>query len=47
MHAWQMVAPGELRRVSLPMPTLASGEVLIEIRGCGVCHTDLSYFTRA
>ncbi len=44
MHAWQMVAPGELRRVSLPMPTLASGEVLIEIRGCGVCHTDLSYF---
>ncbi|WP_197706866.1 6-hydroxycyclohex-1-ene-1-carbonyl-CoA dehydrogenase [Sterolibacterium denitrificans] len=44
IHAWQMVAPGELRCVSLPPPTLAAGEVLVEIHGCGVCHTDLSYF---
>ncbi len=44
IQSWQMAAPGELRRVSLPLPELAVGEVLVEIRGCGVCHTDLSYF---
>jgi 6-hydroxycyclohex-1-ene-1-carbonyl-CoA dehydrogenase len=26
------------------MPELQPGEVLIEIAGCGVCHTDLSYY---
>jgi len=35
---------GKLERVSLPMPELQPGEVLVEIAGCGVCHTDLSYF---
>lgn len=44
IQAWQMVAPGELRCASLPPPALAAGEVLVEIHGCGVCHTDLSYF---
>jgi 6-hydroxycyclohex-1-ene-1-carbonyl-CoA dehydrogenase len=53
---WQMVRPwsrdadtgeaisGELERVSVPVPELGAGEVLVEIAGCGVCHTDLSYF---
>lgn len=36
--------PGLLERTSIPMPELAAGEVLVEIAGCGVCHTDLSYF---
>ena len=44
IQAWQMIAPGELQRITLPVPTLAAGEVLVEIHGCGVCHTDLSYF---
>ncbi|MBV2233977.1 MAG: 6-hydroxycyclohex-1-ene-1-carbonyl-CoA dehydrogenase [Sterolibacterium sp.] len=44
IQAWQMVAVGELRQVALPLPALAAGEVLVEIHGCGVCHTDLSYF---
>ncbi len=44
IEAWLMVAPGELRRATLPLPVLAAGEVLVEVRGCGVCHTDLSYF---
>lgn len=44
IQAWQMSAPGELQRVELPVPALAAGEVLVEIHGCGVCHTDLSYF---
>ena len=26
------------------MPELKPGEVLVEIAGCGVCHTDLGYF---
>ena len=44
IQTWQMLAPGELRRVTLPVPALNAGEVLVEVRGCGVCHTDLSYF---
>ena len=42
--AWQMTVPGELTRVDLPTPQLAPGEVLVEIAGCGVCHTDIGYF---
>jgi 6-hydroxycyclohex-1-ene-1-carbonyl-CoA dehydrogenase len=42
--AWQMVAQGQLARVDLPPPPLAAGEVLVAIAGCGVCHTDLSFF---
>lgn len=44
IEGWQMVAVGELQRVSLPRPPLATDEVLVEIHGCGVCHTDLAYF---
>jgi 6-hydroxycyclohex-1-ene-1-carbonyl-CoA dehydrogenase len=54
--AWQMTAPtrrdkssgeitaGQLTKVELPSPELAPGEVLVEVAGCGVCHTDLGYF---
>ncbi len=50
--AWQMTKPsdpktgepGVLERVELPVPELGEGEVLVEVAGCGVCHTDLSYF---
>jgi 6-hydroxycyclohex-1-ene-1-carbonyl-CoA dehydrogenase len=56
IQTWQMVqpwsrdketgekTPGKLELTSIPMPELQSGEVLVEIAGCGVCHTDLSYF---
>lgn len=44
ISAWQMTVPGELTRVDLPTPRLAGGEVLVEIAGCGVCHTDIGYF---
>jgi 6-hydroxycyclohex-1-ene-1-carbonyl-CoA dehydrogenase len=36
--------PGKLERTSITVPELQPGEVLVEIAGCGVCHTDLSYF---
>ena len=44
IETWQMVEPGKLVWASLDVPELKSGEVLIEIAGCGVCHTDLGYF---
>src|SRR3989337_4511262 len=44
IETWQMAEPGKLARVSLPMPEIKPGEALIEIAGCGICHTDLGYF---
>jgi len=53
---WQMVQPttynretkevtaGKIQRAELPVPELKAGEVLVEVAGCGVCHTDLGYF---
>ncbi len=54
--AWQMiqpyskdkktgeVIPGKIEKVELPVPELQPGEVLVEVAGCGICHTDLGYF---
>jgi 6-hydroxycyclohex-1-ene-1-carbonyl-CoA dehydrogenase len=44
IKTWQMVAPGKLEQVSIDVPELKPGEVLVEVAGCGVCHTDLGYF---
>jgi 6-hydroxycyclohex-1-ene-1-carbonyl-CoA dehydrogenase len=56
IQTWQMVrpwkkdretgekTPGVLEQTSIPVPELGPGEVLVEVVGCGVCHTDLSYF---
>lgn len=44
IHTWQMTEPGKLQRTEIPVPELQAGEALVEVRGCGVCHTDLSYF---
>ncbi len=56
IETWQMVRPwgkdketgavveGKFERVSLSLPELRAGEVLVEIAGCGLCHTDLGYF---
>lgn len=53
---WQMVQPtarnketgetipGKLAKAEIPTPPLKEGEVLVEVAGCGVCHTDLGYF---
>jgi len=53
---WQMVQPttkdkqsgqviaGRLEKKEIPVPELKPGEVLVEVAGCGVCHTDLGYF---
>lgn len=44
IETWQMVALGQLARASIDMPEVKPGEVLVEIAGCGLCHTDLGYF---
>jgi len=53
---WQMVQPtsrdketkevtlGKIEKTEIPVPDLKPGEVLVEVAGCGVCHTDLGYF---
>jgi 6-hydroxycyclohex-1-ene-1-carbonyl-CoA dehydrogenase len=38
------VTPGRIEKKEIPVPELKSGEVLVEVAGCGVCHTDLGYF---
>ncbi|MCF8144918.1 MAG: 6-hydroxycyclohex-1-ene-1-carbonyl-CoA dehydrogenase [Deltaproteobacteria bacterium] len=56
IQTWQMVqpttfnretkesTPGKLEKTEIPVPELQAGEVLVEVAGCGVCHTDLGYF---
>jgi 6-hydroxycyclohex-1-ene-1-carbonyl-CoA dehydrogenase len=44
IETWQMTEPGKLARTSIPVPELKPGEALVEVAGCGVCHTDISYF---
>jgi len=42
--AWLMTAPGKpVEKSSLQLPDPAPGEVLIDVAGCGVCHTDISF----
>jgi len=38
------VTPGKLEKTQIPVPELTSGDVLVEVAGCGVCHTDLGYY---
>jgi propanol-preferring alcohol dehydrogenase len=42
MRAMVLVAPGKpLQAVNMPVPRPATTQVLIEVRACGVCRTDL------
>ena len=46
MQAWVVDEPGPLRRhplvrAELPLPQPGPGEVLVRVRACGVCRTDL------
>ncbi len=38
------ITPGKLEKLEIPVPDLNPGNVLVEVAGCGVCHTDLGYF---
>ncbi len=44
-HRWVMKEPGTpLTRVEFDLQEPLSNEVIVEIAGCGVCHTDLGFF---
>jgi len=44
MKAWQFTGVGEpLVRTELPDPVAGPGEVVIEIKAAGLCHSDVSY----
>jgi len=45
ISSWKMTKPKEKFELSEnPLPELIENEVLIKIAGCGVCHTDLSFW---
>jgi 6-hydroxycyclohex-1-ene-1-carbonyl-CoA dehydrogenase len=44
IETWQWVEPGKLESKRIDAPKIGPGEVMVEIAGCGVCHTDLGYF---
>ncbi|MDT0344721.1 zinc-binding alcohol dehydrogenase family protein [Streptomyces litchfieldiae] len=41
MRAWVVREPGRLDPVELPVPRPAADELLVRVRTCGVCRTDL------
>jgi len=44
IRGWMMTAPGEpFEEGEVPFESLAPGEALVEVAGCGVCHTDISF----
>ncbi len=44
-HRWMMVEPGKpLQRQAFEPGEPGQGEVVVEVAGCGVCHTDLGFF---
>lgn len=45
MYSWQMTdLKADFQLVESPLPELNDDEALIRIAGCGVCHTDLSFW---
>lgn len=45
MYKWQMTAlDKEFDLVEQVMPVLKEGEALVKVAGCGVCHTDISFW---
>ncbi|HEU4382744.1 MAG TPA: 6-hydroxycyclohex-1-ene-1-carbonyl-CoA dehydrogenase [Anaeromyxobacteraceae bacterium] len=44
-HRWVMRAVGEpMAKEPMALEAPGAGEVVVEVAGCGVCHTDLGYF---
>ncbi len=43
-YGYQLVAPGEpLEKCDLGSPQAGPDQVVVEVHGCGVCHTDLGF----
>jgi len=45
MYQWQMTGLNQdFSLVESPMPELKEGDALVKVAGCGVCHTDISFW---
>lgn len=45
MKQWQMTElKSDFKLVEVEVPTLKENEALVKVAGCGVCHTDLSFW---
>ncbi|MAE47049.1 MAG: hypothetical protein CMJ86_09185 [Planctomycetes bacterium] len=44
INSWMMTAPGRDMELMDREATPGPNEVLIQVVGCGVCHTDLGFF---
>ena len=45
ISSWQMTdLKGEFQFKEIPVPDLKDNEVLVKVAGCGVCHTDISFW---
>lgn len=45
IRAWQMIGKDRpFEKVELPMSELKDDYAIVEVAGCGVCHTDLSFW---
>jgi 6-hydroxycyclohex-1-ene-1-carbonyl-CoA dehydrogenase len=44
VQAWTVKEPGQPMVLEERTETADRGEVLVEVAGCGVCHTDLGYY---
>jgi 6-hydroxycyclohex-1-ene-1-carbonyl-CoA dehydrogenase len=45
MYAWKMTElNADFELIESPFPALNDDEVLVKIAGCGVCHTDISFW---
>jgi propanol-preferring alcohol dehydrogenase len=44
MEAWRFVGVGEpLKRVESPEPVAGPGEIVIDGKAAGICHSDVGY----
>jgi L-iditol 2-dehydrogenase len=44
MKAMYLVKPGVIVSKDVPLPSLAPNEVLIKVKGVGICGSDMEYF---
>ncbi|MEE8425140.1 MAG: 6-hydroxycyclohex-1-ene-1-carbonyl-CoA dehydrogenase [Elusimicrobiota bacterium] len=43
-HSKENGTQGEIVKAEIPLPEPQKGEIVVEIAGCGVCHTDLGFY---
>ena len=45
LYSWRPAAPQrEFELIVEELPSLQNGEALVQVAGCGVCHTDISFW---